>query len=620
METPDKNEKRVQLERRVSGRREGAKQRTPSAEKRHETRKPMNSLAMARVEIPLPFPKGIKIVKEIIDSSATGLSFKMPQEEGLLLPGTVIKDIVIYDKDKTIKKLSAEVMYAKPLANSSDYKIGIRFTENSHKRFALGGQGGGITHAVRPIRHTLSNRKPHQKTVQFIDHDGLPCLGLLKNISHYGLAFEIEKGEKEYFLRISDTINPFVVVVDGTTIYDGKVTIAVVQTKHGKTRVGVSLDKPFEGIHDVVGQHETANRMAETSLFLKLAKVDTPFKAIVADLRYVLESVRDLMGEEEEKASHEGMVHRDKIEKAVLERFERFVFNDIDSAMQDINRLVQNFDEQTHLVHRDYFQKQLGALIQQSPFVSRCYGKPLGYAGDYEMMDMIYRNQYEGDTLFAKLVHTYFCRHIPPARAVQNRVPFLLKKIEQVSKKEPHKGKRNRILSLACGPANEAIEFIKNSEASNNVELALIDIEPEALYHTQEMILAETRRNKRHTKTHIYYLPLAQLIRVAEKHAHLNGQDLIYCVGLFDYLTDRLFQKTIRTLYRMLSPEGMLVVGNFDPCNPFKACLEYCAEWYLIHRSQAEMVRLAREVVGPVSEISCEAEPTGINNFLIVKR
>jgi extracellular factor (EF) 3-hydroxypalmitic acid methyl ester biosynthesis protein len=544
----------------------------------------------------------------------------MAHEEGFLLPGTVMKHLVIYHKKKQTEKPSAEVMYSAPLPENGDFKIGIQWTANASKRFALGRKG--FSHALRPVRHTLSNLRPDQKTIHFSDHNALYCSGVLKNISDYGLAFELKTQDhtEDLFLKLGDTLDPFEVRVNGAAIYNGKVTVEMLQPNDGKVIVGVSLGERCEKFHDVIGQEGKTGPANGAPLYLNLNRINKSFKALLADLRYVLETVKEAMDKEEKQISHEGTVHRGRIEKIVIERFEPSVFHYLDDAMKCLNLLVLHLDTQAHVEHRDYFQKQLGAILCQSPFVKRSYTKPLGYAGDYEMMAMLYRNAYEGETFFAKLLNKYFSYHIRPAAACRNRIPFLLKKIEQAAEKRSQHGKKTRILSLACGPANEVVEFISHNEMSNHTEITLIDIEPEALYTTQETILEARERNGRHTKVHIYYLPLKQLLTEAKAQPHLNNQDLIYCVGLFDYLTNPIFQKTMKTLYEMLHPTGTLVVGNFDPSNEMKTYMEYGLEWHLIYRTQADMIQLTREAIGPLPRILCESEQTGINNFLVVQK
>ena len=587
-------------------------------EKRREARRTPDHYPAAWVEIPLPFSRGVRVVKEIIEFSEKGLSFKMALEEGSLLPGTIIKHLVIFRKGKQTEEPFAEVMYAEPLRENGYLKIGIKLMHDPRNRSAFGRRM--FAHALRPIRHKLSRLGPQQKTVQFADHDGLPHSGILKNIPDYGLAFELSESPINSFLRISNIIDPLEVRVGDRSIYSGKGTIATLSSQQGKVIVGISLGEKCDSLHDLIMEDRKTDLVDLKSLFLKLEKINPPFKALVADMRYFLEAVQEAMAKEEEKSSLEGAVHRHRIEKTVLERFERFVFNYLDGAVKDLNQLVCNFDEPAHAVHRDYFQKQLGAIIWQSPFVKRCYSKPLGYAGDYEMMDMIYRDPYEGETWFAKLLNKYFCRHIPPAQASRNRIPLLLQKIEQAVEKAALQQRKGRVLSVACGPSNECIDFIGKSKTSNNAEITLVDIEPEALYHTHKTLLEAKAYNERQTQINVYYLPLPQLFKEAIKLKGFGTHDLIYSAGLFDYLSDAVCRKTIAILYKLLNNNGMLVIGNVDPCNEFKYCMEYCAEWYLIYRTQANLIKLGKDAIGATLKIYCESETTGINNFLIIQK
>ena len=57
--------------------------------------------------------------------------------------------------------------------------------------------------------------------------------------------------------------------------------------------------------------------------------------------------------------------------------------------------------------HRAFGQRQLHPHLLCAPFIHRTYTKPLGYAGDYEMMNMIVRNGLEGNSLYAKLTNAY---------------------------------------------------------------------------------------------------------------------------------------------------------------------------------------------------------------------
>ena len=86
-------------------------------------------------------------------------------------------------------------------------------------------------------------------------------------------------------------------------------------------------------------------------------------------------------------------------------------------------RLVGDFTESEHVEHRAYCKLHLGPFLTQSPFLRRALEKPLGYAGDYEMMNMLYRDPAEGDTLFGRALNC-----VSPtsrAQANKNRIDYI---------------------------------------------------------------------------------------------------------------------------------------------------------------------------------------------------
>jgi hypothetical protein len=75
-----------------------------------------------------------------------------------------------------------------------------------------------------------------------------------------------------------------------------------------------------------------------------------------------------------------------------------------------------------------FFRSEMKNLVYQSPFAKRSMEKPRGYAGDFEMMNLIYRNANYGQTLFGKCMENAFLRH-PEPQAVRNRINYLSEKI-----------------------------------------------------------------------------------------------------------------------------------------------------------------------------------------------
>src|SRR5690606_21713648 len=114
-------------------------------------------------------------------------------------------------------------------------------------------------------------------------------------------------------------------------------------------------------------------------------------------------------------------------------------------------------------IHRAYCRRQLHPLVMCAPFVHRTYEKPLGYAGDYEMVNMILRDPLEGASIFAKVVNSYFLA-APPAEAHRNRIDYLTEMLSDETRRRVRTGKVARIFNLGCGPAREVQSFLANND------------------------------------------------------------------------------------------------------------------------------------------------------------
>ena len=102
----------------------------------------------------------------------------------------------------------------------------------------------------------------------------------------------------------------------------------------------------------------------------------------------------------------------------------------------------------------------------------RIYAKPLGYAGDYEMVNMILRDPHEGGSIFAKVLNSWFLSQVP-AEAHRNRVTFLTRRIFEECARARPKDAPLRVFNLGCGPAKEVRDFLEQHELSDRAEFTL---------------------------------------------------------------------------------------------------------------------------------------------------
>ena len=94
---------------------------------------------------------------------------------------------------------------------------------------------------------------------------------------------------------------------------------------------------------------------------------------------------------------------------------------------------------------------------------------------------------------------------------------------------------------------------------------------------------------------------------------------MVYCAGLFDYLSQRVCARLVEIFFKMLKPGGLLVVTNVADTNPSKAWMEYVLEWNLIYRSRDEMMALVPKTTVPLQS-DLNHDKTGVNLFLEIRK
>jgi len=348
-----------------------------------------------------------------------------------------------------------------------------------------------------------------------------------------------------------------------------------------------------------------------------LDKVSSEFKVIVSDLRDFLEQTKRDLDTEELRFRYESRLQVVD-DSELIHIAEKIVTGYLNKAVFKINQLVASFTPAEHTFHRNYFQRHLHSLLLLSPFVSRAYQKPLGCPGDYQMMNMIYGDHDQGESLFAYLLNRYSCR-VTAARAVAGRVPYLVGKIGRTIDRVLKTKEEVPIASIGAGPAREIQELMKSNSKSDRCHVGLVDMVPEALTYCREKMFNLRLATGSRMRIDFLNRSVRDLIRSPHALDSLIGQELIYTVGLFDYLPFHVARHVVQKLYGLLSEEGELIVGNFDVSNDSRYYMEYAAEWFLLYRTRDEMLDLACGLPAG-ADVSIEKDEGGAQLYLIIKK
>lgn len=244
----------------------------------------------------------------------------------------------------------------------------------------------------------------------------------------------------------------------------------------------------------------------------------------------------------------------------------------------------------------------------------RTFVKPLGYAGDYEMVNQLLGDPRQGSSTYFQLVNATFLR-AAVAEAHRNRIVILLDFLKRAVAAAEKTGRVFRVLNVGCGPAVEIQRLIAAGLDLSRVSFTLVDFSKETLDYTRGKI--EDAQNKHQRKVAVEFVQesVHELLKRASRQADplaSSGYDVIYCAGLFDYLSDKVCARLIRYFLNRSNPGARLLVTNVHSSNPERHGMEHLLEWHLIYRDEAQMQSIMSEVSAPVDLYT---DPTGVNVF-----
>lgn len=353
-------------------------------------------------------------------------------------------------------------------------------------------------------------------------------------------------------------------------------------------------------------------------------RIRSEFKILVADMQSMLTQLRLWLGQVE-LALTVGMESGAGAEGAREDAARKLgpaVSAAIDSLWSRFEPIALSLQPSEQAVHRAYLRRALHPLLMCSPFARRAFEKPLGYAGDFELVNMIARDPFEGASLYAMLINHWLLQQAPSA-GHRNRLQRLEDVLVQESARCLARGRGMRALNLACGPAIEVQRFVSRHRASEQTSFCLLDFNDETIEHTRRALGQIRKLHGRATSFDFVRRSVQHLLREAGALGR-NGTaqdqfDLVYCAGLFDYLTDPVCQRLMKVMCQRLAPGGLLLVTNVDPGRSVGLSLDYMLDWPLIARSAAQLRRMAASA-GLTDGVTVNAEATGVNLFLEFRR
>jgi extracellular factor (EF) 3-hydroxypalmitic acid methyl ester biosynthesis protein len=216
---------------------------------------------------------------------------------------------------------------------------------------------------------------------------------------------------------------------------------------------------------------------------------------------------------------------------------------------------------------------KLFELVRKDPYTNHSMQRPRGYPGDAELIDMIYRAAPAEDP--GAFGQSLFDRTIAcgASEAVRQRLGFA----RQLLAGSIANGQS--ICSLAGGHLREA----EGLAGQNLGRFTVVDQDAQSLAEVRDAhgsVIETIEAN------------VFNWLRTAPRDG--RAYDLVYSLGLTDYLDARQLLIFTKLAAGIMAPGGRMILANFHD-HRWSAYMEAAMDWYLIYRTEEDMANNAAD-------------------------
>lgn len=244
-------------------------------------------------------------------------------------------------------------------------------------------------------------------------------------------------------------------------------------------------------------------------------------------------------------------------------------------------------------------------FLSLDPYTRWGLVKPRGYPGDATLMDFAYgHGSIRPHVEHAGPVGQHIYANTSGAKQSQSareRIELLCSEISQCAATSP-----KLVLSIAAGHARE-LEGLEPEVRSNVARFIAVDIDPSSLLAAQrsagEIPFVGVRRNV-----------------IKESLSDIDSADLVYSLGLFDYLSDEHADAVLAKMIHGTTKGGRCIVANLAPDAANLGYCEAIMDWWMVTRDEVAMRALGERAATVCEDVSIEVQKHGCFNYLTLHR
>lgn len=247
------------------------------------------------------------------------------------------------------------------------------------------------------------------------------------------------------------------------------------------------------------------------------------------------------------------------------------------------------------------FREAIQPWFSQSWFMRQALTKPRGYAGDYEILTRLY----DGKPVTLGLGGYLDCHFLQSELGTS--VPLRLQMVREFLIDEARQRREMSVLNIACGPCREyAADW--ELPADCHVDVVCADADEVALDYVRTHVMPHLPPTIEMT------LMQHNALKVGNTALNLKlfgRRDVIYSVGLFDYIPDRLLVRMLAGLRESLAPNGVIYLAFKDSDYYDAMPYQWFVDWYFYQRTEAECRALLQAAGYDVQSLCLTRDATG---------
>jgi len=433
--------------------------------------------------------------------------------------------------------------------------------------------------------------------VSFRNAEGEAVRGTIINLQRKSLVMEIYNPYS--ILQVSEVLADVTVRYGSSIAYQGKaVVISLVNT--GLTAIAsVTLIDEWHELNDIVLAPGAVRAEAQAFVqdWTQRFQIRRDYQIVVNETRaYLADASRWIEQVDLSNAlpKADGKLRSDVFYELSVPLMEKMKF-----YFDALNVEASLIEEEAAPTHRSFVQSALHPLLLRAPFVFRAFTKPLGYAGDYRMVNQILDDPRQGPSTYFQMVNTAFLQTAVVV-AHRNRIDILVNFLRRMADAAMQAGRPFRILNVGCGPAMEIQRFIQSYSNPEFLSFELVDFSAETLDWTRDKLTSIIEQIGKPVTINYVHDSVNQLLkrRFDQSYNSEREFDAVYCAGLFDYLSDKVCLRLTTHFAARTHLGGSLLVTNVHSNNPEKFSMSHILEWHLVYRDEVKMTEILPKKCG----------------------